>query len=267
MSRHLLNLGRAESIEAEVWYQIAVGAPAATATALGIEAARIGGGVVTTMREDASSFWNRAMGFGITEPVTADLIGDVIDFYRTTGRADGTIQIAPPFLPPDWDEIALKHRLVARGGIAKQVGRIDALCLGASRLRIGRVPAHQAHEWAEVMLGVYGMPTAGLREMTAALVSNPTFTTFAAWDRDRIVSTASMLVNGATAHLHSGATLPGYRRRGAQTGLIAARVGAAAEAGCDWVVTETSATGSSAENMRRSGFWTPYVRQSWSWAR
>jgi hypothetical protein len=66
------------------------------------------------------------------------------------------------------------------------------------------------------------------------------------------------------------ATLPPARRRGAQSALIAARVAAAREAGCDWVIADTAAErpgedNSSLHNMLRAGLSVQYVRRVWTW--
>jgi GNAT superfamily N-acetyltransferase len=56
-----------------------------------------------------------------------------------------------------------------------------------------------------------------------------------------------------------GATLPEYRRRGAQTALLAARIAAAAAADCTVLATETGESiagepNPSLANIRRAGF-------------
>ena len=255
----------AESIEAEVWYQIAVGTPEAAARALGVEAARIGGGVVTSMRNDVTNFWSKALGFGITEPITTDLIGDVIDFYRAHGDSRAGIQIAPSMLPAGWDDIVAEHGLRPGGGIIKHVGAVEALQLGSSDLRVAQVGAADADQWARVMMTAFGMPLPGLAEMTAAIATNPAFSGFAAWDDQRIVATGSLLTMGNAGSLHAGATLIEDRGRGAQSALIAARVQAAAAAGCQWVVAETAEDGPSMKNLRRAGFQPLYFRSGWVW--
>ena len=61
-------------------------------------------------------------------------------------------------------------------------------------------------------------------------------------------------------------TGPGYRGRGAQLALIAARVEAARSAGCDWVIAEAAAGDNpSVRNQQRAGLGTCYERQHWTW--
>src|SRR5690348_14185709 len=74
---------RAEQSEAAALYDVETRAPAHTRASLGIEAARIGGGVALSIRNDPTEFWSKALGSGFEEPVTAELIAEVCDFYRS----------------------------------------------------------------------------------------------------------------------------------------------------------------------------------------
>lgn len=259
-----LSLAVLEGIEADFMYRYQSEAPAATQAALGITSARFGAGVALVMRDDPSTYWNKALGFDA--PVTGDLIGNVIEFYRSEKAPRAALQIAPALLPPDWDEIAAAHGLRAGGGIHKLAARIEDLQLGHSELRVGEVGAEHAAEWAAIVLPAFGMPVeGGLGDMIAAVVTNPAFRAFGVWDGDRLVAVGNLLVRGPVASLNAGATTAAYRGRGAQSALIAARVEAAAAAGCEWVVSETGESGSSFNNMRRAGLRSQYLRRNWVW--
>jgi hypothetical protein len=106
--------------------------------------------------------------------------------------------------------------------------------------------------------------------MAAAYVENPDFTPFAAWDGDAIVAGANVFVRGPVASLNTSSTLPGHRGLGAQSALIAARIEAAREAGCDWVIAETGraqpgTVNPSLANLERAGLRPLYARQNWRW--
>lgn len=262
----------AEGTEAEFMYRYESCADAGTTAALGIAAERIGGGVALSMRHDVTGYWNKALGFGFAEPVTADLIERVVGHYRNVKSPGATIQIAPQVQPTDWNEICARHELRRGTPWIKLACGVDDLRLGAgTTLRIGPVGPGSVQEWATVTLRGFGMPADGLADMFVASASHPGFRPFAAWDEDQIVATANLFIHGEVGSLNSAATLPTHRNRGAQSALIATRAEAALEAGCRWVVAETAKPGPgetnpSMSNLLRCGLQPMYERQNWTWS-
>lgn len=262
-----------ESAEAELYYACEIGAPPDTVAKLGISTARMGGGVVLSMREDPTGFWSKTLGLGVTEPVTATLMDEIFAFYRAQGAPSAIVQIAPSALPPDWTSIAAEHGLVGGADWLKLAAPIDGLnthVRRASRLRVEPVQPEQAEEWARVVLRGFGMPEDLFGPMLAAYVENPGFTAFAAWDGDEIVAGANLFVHGPVGSLNTASTLPGHERRGAQSALIAARIAAADEAGCTWVIAETGkprpgTANHSLANLRHAGLRPIYARRNWRW--
>jgi hypothetical protein len=261
----------AEGVEAEFMYQYVSMAPPAIKSALGIATARIGGGVVLSVRDDPTGFWSKALGFGFDEPVTPDLMGRVIEFYRAQDSTGAVIQIAPAVLPSDWAEICAAYSLQPGSYVVKLACPVEDFWPGGrSDLRIERVGPETAREWASVTFRGFGMPEEGFAEMLAAGVENPDFHPFAAWDGDRMVAAANLFVHGSVGSLNSAATLPDHRDRGAQSALLTARALAATNAGCRRLVAETGlpvngASNPSLNNMLRSGLRPLYSRQNWIW--
>jgi GNAT superfamily N-acetyltransferase len=268
----------AEQTEAEAWADFEAAATDAAKAALGTRQLRIGGGVALAMPNDPSGLWSKTLGLGFTEPVTADLLERVIEFYRDCGMPAATLQLAPQVLPVDWAEISARLNISDSGSalvkLAGDLGTVTASSRGAARLddglRVMRVPAARAREWSEVMLRVFGLPVEHQVEMGVGCVSRPGWQAFAVFSGSEIVATAGLFIRGSAGHLFGGATLPAARRRGAQSALIAARAAAAREAGCAWLVGETSAEGpgqhnSSLHNMLRAGLGACYERPNWTW--
>lgn len=260
----------AELTEAEFMFRYESGAPAPVREALGIHTTRMGGGVVLSMRNDPTGYWSKALGFGVDEPVTGELIARVCDVYRAEGTQSAVIQIAPDRLPADWDEICARENITGAGTWVKLAGEISTLTPGHTDLRVGPVPDDLVHEWASLVLRCFGMPEEHLAPMLTASVRDPGFRPFAAWDGTRMVAAANLFLHGAAASLNTGATLPTHRGRGAQSGLLAARVRAAASAGCRWVTGETGrpepgTSNPSLDNMRRLGLTPLYDRRNWIW--
>src|SRR3954451_19083023 len=97
----------AEAAEADFMHAYEAGAPAAVRERLGSATRRIGGGVVLSMLNDPMSYWSRTLGF--TEPVTRELVAQIVAFYRDKGCGQARIQIAPSALPANWEEIRAAH--------------------------------------------------------------------------------------------------------------------------------------------------------------
>ncbi|MGH9884023.1 MAG: GNAT family N-acetyltransferase, partial [bacterium] len=75
-----------------------------------------------------------------------------------------------------------------------------------------------------------------------------------------VVGAASMFVHEGVALLTGSATLPGFRRRGVQTALIAARLDAARSRSADLAAITTPPASRSGANAARRGFALCYTR-------
>jgi hypothetical protein len=263
----------AEAAEADFMHAYEAGAPAAVRERLGIATGRIGGGVVLSMLNDPMSYWSRTLGF--TEPVTRELVDQIVAFYRDKGCGQARIQIAPSALPANWEEIRAAHGIepMHQGlKLAAPIGQVRPRA--GTRLRVGRVDQSDVEEWAAVILRGFGVSTEGLGgqlvEMMAATAENPQFHLYGAWDGTDLVAGAALFVRGPVGSLNSGATLPSHRMLGAQSALIAVRAEAARSAGCQWLVAETGKAGpgetnQSTVNLERAGLRVRYVRPNWRW--
>jgi GNAT superfamily N-acetyltransferase len=71
---------------------------------------------------------------------------------------------------------------------------------------------------------------------------------------------ASLRLDSGVAQLSGATTLPAFRRRGVQTAMLAARLAAARDAGCDLAVMMTAPGTRSQANAQRQGFALLYAR-------
>ena len=253
-----------ETAEAEWMYLYGKVAPAA----LGATVARIREGVIVHMRNDPINYWSQALGF--TEPVTADLLDEILEHYRRENARTATLHFAPDLLPPDFSELAAERGILETWTKVKLGGEVADIKSAPTDFHIVPVTEDDAAEFGETVLTGFGAPGTPLSEMIEASVGAPNCYPFAAWDGDTMVAGAVLFVHGEVGGLHSGSTLPEYRGRGAQSALISARVDAAREAGCRWVVSETGLStpekpNSSYNNMRRAGLDELYQRVVWRW--
>ena len=264
---------QAELIEAEAMYRVVASAPPDLKRKFNVTARRIGGGVVLAAAgtADPSGFWSKALGLGISEPVTAALIAEICAFFRSCGAELATVQIAPAAMPPDWAEIAARHGL--RAGIRWAKLTRPALAIDGAApvttLRVTQVPPDHLDPWSRVFLAGFGVDPEIFGPMLAAAAPQG-FEPFAAWDGQRLAAAGALFLQGNGAQLIGASTLPSYRRQGAQSALLRARIERAIDSGASWISTEATAgdngqSSSSLNNAERAGFQVRYVRDSWTW--
>jgi GNAT superfamily N-acetyltransferase len=102
----------------------------------------------------------------------------------------------------------------------------------------------------------------------AAMVGGPGWHCFFARAEGAPAAMGALYVDGTTAWIGVGFTHPDFRRRGAQSALLAARIEAARKLGATVMTTETGAPltdtpSSSYNNILRAGFREAFLRSNW----
>jgi len=264
----------AEQAEAEFMYRLNHDDSAEARNALGLDAVRIGGGVLTMVtRDPTGGYWNKAIGLGLAEPLTAELVDEVLRRATEHGLPALALQVAPHARPADWVRL-LEERLLTPGpSFVKYFGLIPDPGPDRTGLRIARLGPEHAAEYGRVIRTGFGMPPDPAMEAWFAEVPayGDDWVTYGAWAGGDLAAVANLFVHGDVATLSGAATLPELRGRGAQAALMAARIREGAARGCTWVSTETwpESPGNpnpSQHNMQRLGLTELYVRQDWAFA-
>jgi len=261
----------AEQAEAEFMYRFNHDASAEARSALGMDAVRIGGGILTMMSHDPTGgYWSKAVGLGLGETLRAATVDEILRLATDHGVPSLTFQVAPHAHPEGWERLLVERGLTPGAPFVKYFGAIPDPGPDHTDLRIARLGPEDAAEYARVIRTGFGMPADPAMEAWFAEV--PTYdddwVTYGAWAGDDLAGVANLFVYGDVATLSGAATLPEFRRRGAQTALMTARIREGAARGCIWVSTETwpESPGNpnpSQHNMQQLGLSELYVRQSW----
>ncbi|WP_328324307.1 GNAT family N-acetyltransferase [Kribbella sp. NBC_00382] len=259
-----------ETAEAEAVWGYETHAAPEVLERFGMASARIGGGVALAVRNDATHYWSRALGFGFTEPVTAKVVASIIDFYRSNGNPVAVLNLAPSVLPADWDAICAKEGITAGGTWVKVARPAGPIATPSTGLRVAEIEPADAELWATVLTRGFGMPEDLLVPMSLGVVGQPGWTAYGAYEGDQLVAAASLLITGEVAEFCGAATLPEHRGKGAQSALLAARAQKAVAEGVKWFSAETGKPdegekNSSLNNMTRAGFEIQYDRKNWIW--
>jgi hypothetical protein len=136
-------------------------------------------------------------------------------------------------------------------------------------LRVEPVDRRRAAEYGNLVAAIFGAPEQGpLARWFAALPGREGWICMGALDEDRLVGSAVAYLAGDHAWLGAAGTLPEARGRGAQTTLLAARIGAVLAAGASVLTTETDdqvggTAGTSFRNVVRAGFAEAFRQQWW----
>lgn len=260
----------AESAEAEFVLSMARAAPPEVRAVLGMSETRLAGGVVTAMRNDPmGGFWNRALGFGFSQPFDAGAQDEVLAFYEEAQAPAACIQLSPHAAPQDWPTAFAARGLTPGRTWVKFLTPVSSPVLTETALEIRAVDATEVDEYATVYTRGFGMPTEGpFFQWIRALPSAAGWQSFGAWDDGVMISAGNLFVVDGVGVLGGAATLPEQRGKGGQTALMAARTVAATEAGCAWISTETGTETAeepnpSLHNMRHAGMDELYERTNW----
>lgn len=261
----------AEQAEAEFMYRLNHDASAASRQALGLHAVRIGGGVLTLMtRDPTGGYWNKAIGLGLTEPLTGEVVDEVCRIVTAHGVAAMAFQMAPHAQPEGWERLLAERRMSPGATLVKYFGPATEPAPVDTDLRIGRLGVADAAAFGRVLRAGFEMPPDPALE--AWFAELPTYgedwATFGAWAGDDLAGVANLFVHGDVLTLSGAATLPAFRGRGAQSALMAARIREGLAHGCRWISTETwpespEHPNPSQHNMRALGLTELYERRDW----
>lgn len=253
-----------EMAELEAFRDMYAAVPPDAAGTLGVGTLEIGGALcmAVTALPGARTF-NRVAGLGMGGDVENSHVDAIVAFYASL-RTSYVVSLSPSARAA-----GVEQRLRARGyepdyPWMKFARPVSELPEAKTELRVERVGPDRGADFGRVVAAGFGLPDA-VGNWCAALAGRPGWHCFVAYEGDDPAGSGALFVEGTTGWLGMGATMPDHRRKGAQGAILAARIAAAAEAGCDVVSTETGAVedgrpSNSYRNILRSGFEETYER-------
>ena len=272
MSRMPHDIRALEQAELEAFIDLYRAASVDVIDAAGLSVATVEGGVVLAANRIDVLALNRAMGLGLTGPVSATALDNLLGALARCGSPRFFVPV-----PPLNGHGDLARALTARGmrpynnwirlsrdviGIptppttdldVREIGRASALAYGA------------------IVSTAFGYPPA-VAPLAGQAISRPGWRHYLAYDGEVPAAAAAMYLAGDTAWFGFAATDAAYRNRGAQQTLVVRRLQDAADAGCARVSVETAEDGvvknaPSFRNLRRLGFEIAYARPNYLWTR
>ena len=232
--------------------------------ALAVACGRFAGGLALYVAPGSPV--NMIFGAGFDGPVSGADVDAVERFYaeRGTQAAISLSPLADPTLAATlsllgWVLTDFENVLVRELGLAQPP--LPALPPGIT-IATART-AEQRHAWGHLSSGAFDGPEAPSAEVVRlgdAMAARDDSVLLTGLVDGEAAGTGALWIDDAMGWLLGDATLPGLRRRGVQSALLAERTRRAQEAGCELAVSEARPGGTSQRNMERLGFHVVYTR-------
>jgi hypothetical protein len=207
------------------------------------------------------AMFNRAMGLGLDEPAAEEIVDEALAFLEGTRSY---VSLPPGVRPPELAAWLQTRGLTPGYGWTKFARPTADPPEAQTELRVERVTEGDA--FGAAAAGGFEVPDL-FRDWLGRLPARDGWHCFVAFEGAEPAGAGALFVSGKIGWLGIGATVPEQRGTRAQSALIAKRIEAAAELGCDVVVSETGKpidgrAGTSYRNLMRAGLEPVYVRPS-----
>lgn len=209
----------------------------------------------------------QTFGLGVFEPISAEQISEIEDFFRSRG-ADVFHEVCP-LADPSVFELIRKRRYQPVEFSNVLYRPIDPdLRLHAARnekIDVRVVEKNEVDLWAQTACeGWSDFPEVAdfLKELNQ-VVAQSTGLSFLAELDGHPVAAGALTIAGDVALLAGASTVPSARRQGAQNALLEARLRYAAAHGCTIAMMVTLPGSGSQRNSERHGFRIAYTRTKW----
>ena len=263
----LRDLAALEGVEFAAFTDLYRAAPDEVRAAHAVGMQELAGTTCLTSRGiEPAAIFRRAVGLGLRHAATEIELEDALACMksRTTSYVVTVAPHSQPAALPSW----LEKRGFRRGYAWMKFCRPCADAPRAnSNLEIQVVGRECGGEFGRVVAQGFGLPQS-VAPWIGALPGRPNWICVMAFADAGPVAAGAAYLKDAHAWLGLGTTLPSHRRLGAQTALLARRLGEAAARGARVAVTETGENipdkpSGSYRNILRAGFREMYLRQNY----
>ena len=202
--------------------------------------------------------------FGMAASVSAALLAEVEAFFAACG-APSQIHVCPLADPSLFEGVRQRsYRLASFKHVwAQRLEKMDESPQRSVAVTVSEASEDQRLLWAQVVS--YAFEGSGsLADANTDIAwpnANKTNTRcFIAWIGGEPTGGGALAIHDGVAICFSTSIHPIFRRMGAQTALLHARLHAARWAGCDLALVQTTPGGASQRNVEKAGFRLAYTR-------
>lgn len=259
-----------EMVEAQAQADGIRAAPATWVEMVGAHVKQLGGAILHMMpRLPFGTGWNFVIGLGMSEPATPAMIDAILAAFRDHGAASIAVQLSPAAQPAELPVWLQARGFIREGGATKFYRHTMPPPTTPTDLQVIAIDQSQAESFTATACAAFGLPVM-MAPWMASTIGRAGWRHYLALDGATPAATAALFVQGEAGWLGFASTLPAYRRRGAQSALLAQRIRDANALGCAWVTTETDPDlperpNPSYRNILRHGFQVAYQRPDYLW--
>jgi len=209
----------------------------------------------------------QTFGLGIFEPITAEQLSEIEEFFRSRG-AEVFHEVCPLADPSVFDLIRERdYKPVEFSNVLYRPIDRDLRLQGSrnNEIKVRVVEKDEVDLWAETACeGWSEFPevTDFLKELNQVR-AHSTGLSFLAELNGQPIAAGALTIAGGIALLAGASTVPSARRQGAQNALLEERLRYAAAQGCTDAMMVTLPGSGSQRNSERNGFRIAYTRTKW----
>ncbi len=211
----------------------------------------------------------QTFGFGLIAAPAADDL-DAIERFFAERCAPVFHEISPLADPAHLELLGARaYRPVEMSSVLYRAIRnqtASQISGGVGRVSARRVAMDERDLWARTLAAGWSDVadvSALIGDLANVLAARADIHLFIAEASGRPVAAGSLSMSGGVALLAGASTIPDARRQGAQSALLAARLGFAAALGCDLAMVVALPGSGSQRNAERNGFRIAYTRTKW----
>ena len=206
----------------------------------------------------------QAIGVGLSGDVSDSELDRLEEFFRSRGAA-AAVELCPLV------EMALYERFAQRGFgllevsdvLFRPLARDDFETPAIMGVSVRPATPEEAILWTQTVAQGFAEQfpvTQWLLDVMQGFFHRSDACCFLAFIGDEVAGGAAVSVQEGVGGLFGASTLPGFRQRGVQTALLAARLAWAMERGADIAVSIAQPGSASHRNIERAGFRVAYTR-------
>ena len=209
----------------------------------------------------------QTFGLGVFEPITAEHIDEIEEFFRSHGAAifhevcpHADASVFQHFRERGYQPVEFSNVLYRPISVDL---RLDAV--RNERIRVRAIEKNEVDLWAETAFEGWSEFTEVadfMRELNHVMANSDGLLFIAELD-GKAIAAGAMTIVGDVALLAGASTIPPARRQGAQNALLEERLRFAAHHGCTVAAMVTLPGSGSQRNAERHGFRIAYTRTKW----